>query len=71
MKLTSTERKLLSALQDGALGVCDLGDKAKNSHEATHRCLINLRDRDLVHWLYPEDEACISQTGREALGEKG
>lgn len=68
-KLTKAQRRMLGALADRPHDFVDLGDAAGVTHQAVYDQLTDWKRVGYVHWMYADDEACIADAGRRALGE--
>jgi predicted ArsR family transcriptional regulator len=61
---------VLKALSEASFDVYDLADALKLHPNAVYKQMVELRKEDLIDWMYPEDEAVLSDAGRAALEEK-
>jgi predicted ArsR family transcriptional regulator len=65
-----TRRGILKTLSEASFDVYDLADALRLHPNAVCREMAELREEDLIDWMYPEDEAALSPAGRAALEEK-
>jgi hypothetical protein len=66
-KLTRTQLRVLAALKEGALDVFEVATELGTDTGTAFDELAALREFDLIDWMYPEDQASITEAGFRAL----